>query len=124
MREKDLEQKLVKAIRQAGGMCPKFVPPGLAGMPDRLVLLPGSRMAFVEVKAPGEKPRPLQRRRHEQLRSLGFLVYVLDDPDQISRLLESIDSFDCHSERVILNEAKNPSEVKSNDSAQNHVQLR
>lgn len=59
MREKLIEQKLVKAVKAAGGLCPKFVSPGMAGMPDRLVLLPGSRLAFVEVKAPGKKPRPL-----------------------------------------------------------------
>ena len=79
MREKQIEQKLVKAVRNAGGLCPKFVSPGIAGMPDRLILLPGRRLAFVEVKAPGEKPRLLQLHRHAQLRALGFRVHVLDD---------------------------------------------
>ena len=51
MREKQIEQKLVKAVRNVGGLCPKFVSPGLAGMPDRLILLPGRRLAFVEVKS-------------------------------------------------------------------------
>ena len=88
MREKQIEQKLVKAVRNAGGLCPKFVSPGLAGMPDRLILLPGRRLAFVEVKAPGEKPRLLQLHRHAQLRALGFRVHVLDDPAQIPEILE------------------------------------
>jgi len=88
MREKQIEQKLVKAVKAAGGLCPKFVSPGMDGMPDRLVLLPGARLAFVEVKAPGKKPRLLQLHRHEQLRQLGFRVAVLDHPDQISGILE------------------------------------
>lgn len=60
MREKTVEQKLVKAVRAAGGICPKWIAPGFDGLPDRIVLLPGGRMGFVEVKAPGKKARPLQ----------------------------------------------------------------
>ena len=88
VREKVIEQRLVRAVKAAGGLCPKFVSPGMDGMPDRLVLLPGARLAFVEVKAPGKKPRPLQLHRHEQLRALGFRVYVLDSMEQIKPLLE------------------------------------
>ena len=83
MREKEIEQKLVKAVKEKGGVCPKLVSPGTNGMPDRMVLLPAGRIVFVEVKAPGQKPRPLQERRHSQLRALGFEVLVLDDPAQI-----------------------------------------
>lgn len=90
MREKLIEQKLVHKVKAAGGIAPKFVSPGLDGMPDRLLLLPGGRMAFVEVKAPGEKPRPLQVARHRLLTELGFKVYVLDDPEQITKILEDI----------------------------------
>lgn len=92
MREKLTEQKLVLAVKAAGGIAVKFVSPGFDGMPDRLVLLPGSKMAFVEVKAKGCKPRPLQLRRHELLRVLGFLVYVLDDERQIGGMLDEIRS--------------------------------
>lgn len=88
MREKLIEQKLVKAVKAQNGMCPKLVSPGTDGMPDRMVLLPDGKLSFVEVKAPGEKPRPLQIRRHEQLRQLGFRVAVLDDPEQIPGILE------------------------------------
>lgn len=88
MREKLIEQKLVKAVKALNGMCPKLVSPGTDGMPDRMVLLPDRKLSFVEVKAPGEKPRPLQIRRHEQLRQLGFMVAVLDDPEQIPGILE------------------------------------
>ena len=90
MREKQIEQRLVKAVKARGGLCPKLVSPGTDGMPDRMVLLPDSHMGFVEVKAPGEKPGPLQQRRHEQLRELGYKVSVLDDPEQIPPILDEI----------------------------------
>ncbi len=90
MREKAIEKKLVKAVNATGGIAPKFVSPGLDGMPDRIVLLPGGYMAFAEVKAPGEKPRPLQLARHKLLRRLGFQVYVLDDEQQIGGILDGI----------------------------------
>ena len=92
MREKTVEQKLVRAVKAAGGICPKWVAPGFDGMPDRIVLLPDGRMGFVEVKAPGKKARPLQRSRHELLRSLGFRVYVLDNPEQIGGIIDEIRS--------------------------------
>lgn len=90
MREKKTEQKLTLMVKAAGGIAPKFVSPGYDGMPDRIVLLPGGRVAFVEVKAPGKTPRPLQTARHELLRRLGFKVYVLDRPDQIGGILDEI----------------------------------
>lgn len=90
MREKLIEQKLVRAVKAVGGIAVKFVSPGYDGMPDRLVLFPGGKMAFVEVKAMGCKPRPLQIRRHELLRELGFLVYILDDEEQIGGILDEI----------------------------------
>lgn len=92
MREKTIEQKLVTAVKKQGGICPKFVSPGFDGMPDRIVLLPYGRFVFVEVKAPGEKPRPLQQARHEMLRRLGFRVYVLDGAEQIGGILDEIQS--------------------------------
>lgn len=92
MREKEIEQKLVKAVKAAGGICPKWVSPGMDGMPDRIVLLPGMKIGFVEVKAPGKKPRPLQVSRLTLLRKLGFKVYVLDEPDQIGGILDEIRS--------------------------------
>ena len=63
MREKEIEQRLVQAVKDMGGIAPKFVSPGLDGVPDRLILLPGGHMAFAELKAPGQTPRPLQRHR-------------------------------------------------------------
>ena len=90
MREKQVEQKLVRAVKARGGICPKFVSPGFDGMPDRVVLLPGRHFGFVEVKAPDEVPRPLQVSRHRLMKRLGFQVYVLDDPEQIGGILDEI----------------------------------
>ena len=92
VREKVIEQKLVSEVKQKGGICPKFISPGFDGMPDRLVLLPKRKFGFVEVKAPGEKPRPLQIARHKLLRKLGFKVYILDDIEQIGGILSEIQS--------------------------------
>ena len=87
MREKKIEQKLVTAVKKHGGICPKFVSPGFDGMPDRLLLLPHGRFAFVEVKAQNQKPRPLQLSRHRLLRRLGFQVYVLDALEDIDKII-------------------------------------
>ena len=79
-----------KRGKKACGIAVKFVSPGFDGMPDRLALLPGGRIAFVEVKAPGEHPRPLQVARHRLLASLGFKVYVLDSKEQIGEIIDGI----------------------------------
>jgi hypothetical protein len=88
MTEKQLERKFVAAVKAAGGIAPKFTSPGFDGMPDRFILLPGGKAAFVEVKAPGCKPCLLQLSRHGMLRRLGFKVFVLDDVKQINDILE------------------------------------
>ena len=90
MREKQIEAKLVRAVEQRGGLCPKWVSPGLDGVPDRVILFPGGRMAFAETKAPGKKLRPLQERRRAQLGSLGFRVFVIDAPEQIEGALDAV----------------------------------
>lgn len=90
MKEKQIEQKLVRAARNMGGIALKLVCPGFDGMPDRIVLLQNGHIGFVEVKAPGEKPRPLQLARHGLLQRLGFKVYVLDDERQIERIVMEI----------------------------------
>ena len=85
MREKTIEQALTKAVKSYGGIAVKLVSPGLAGMPDRLVLFPGGRLGFVEVKALGKKPRTIQT-----VRQLGFRVYVLDNKEQIGGIIDDI----------------------------------
>ncbi|SFX62039.1 VRR-NUC domain-containing protein [Ruminococcus sp. XPD3002] len=90
MREKTVESKFTSAVKAKGGLAVKFTSPGFNGMPDRLVMFPGGRIAFVEVKAPGETPRPLQRSRHRLLRRMGFKVYVLESIDQIGGIIDGI----------------------------------
>lgn len=92
MREKNIEQKLILEVKKRGGICPKWVAQGYSGMPDRLVFLPGRRFGLVEVKATGEKPRPLQLSRHRLLKNLGFRVYILDQIEQIGGILDEIQS--------------------------------
>ena len=90
MREKQIEKRLSQRVIQLGGVAFKFVSPGMDGMPDRLILLPGGRAAFAELKAPGQYPRPLQLRRKRQLETLGFRVFVIDHPDQIGGVLDEL----------------------------------
>ena len=90
MLEKTIERKLTVAVKKAGGIAVKFVSPSFDGMPDGLVLLPDGFIAFVELKAPGKRPRPLQEARHRLLRSLGFKVYVIDKPEQIGGMLDEL----------------------------------
>lgn len=79
VREDVIERHLVNEVKKAGGIAYKFVSPGRRAVPDRLVLLPGGKVIFVECKAPGEKPRPDQLREHARLFALGHQVVVLDN---------------------------------------------
>lgn len=92
MREKEIETALVRAVKARGGLAIKFVSPGLSGVPDRLILLPGGRMAFIELKAPGRKMWPLQLKRAKQLQALGFKVYCIDSKDMIGGVIDEIQS--------------------------------
>ena len=92
MLEKQIEQKLIKTVKSMGGLCLKFVSPGFDGVPDRLVLLPQGKIAFVELKANGRKMRPLQVKRKRQLEALDFLVYCIDNTEQIGGALDEIQS--------------------------------
>ena len=90
MRETEIEKRLVAEVKRNGGICPKFVSPGYSGMPDRIILLPKGKIAFAELKAPGQKPRPLQVARHKILMGLGFRVYVIDGTEQIGGVIHEI----------------------------------
>ena len=94
MREKYIESRLVNEVKKRGGICPKWVSPSFDGVPDRLVFLPGRYFGMVEVKAPGEKPRPLQVSRHKLLQRLGFKVYILDATKDIKMILDEIEGGD------------------------------
>lgn len=90
MGEKDTERKLTKAVKEMGGLALKFVSPGFDGVPDRIVLLPKSKIAFVELKSEGKRMRPLQEKRKRQLEALGFSVFCIDNKDQIGGVLDEI----------------------------------
>ncbi len=163
MRERDVERKLVRMVRDHGGLALKLISPGFNGVPDRLLLFPGranllrppvadassgwgserpekepvapfqrrtggspgqpaetsdlhgcavapieaaGRVAFVEVKAPGQKPRPLQVHRMEQLRKLGFKVFVVDSISAINLLLSEMAEGGLEGDRKALQEGE------------------
>ena len=90
MREKHIEQKLIKKVKDKGGLALKLVSPSLDGLPDRLLLLSKGKIAFAELKAPGKKLRPLQEKRKRQLEELEFLVFVIDNADEIDAVIEKV----------------------------------
>lgn len=90
MRESKVEKAFVDAVKTAGGKAMKFTSQTMNGVPDRLVLLPCGKCAFVELKAPGKQMRRLQRKRREQLLELGFPVFCVDRPEQIQPVMEEL----------------------------------
>lgn len=86
MREKQVEARLVRRAREHGGRAEKFTSPGRKNVPDRIVLLPGGRMFFVEVKAPGEDASKAQQRDHAKRRKLGFATFVVDTYEAVEAL--------------------------------------
>lgn len=90
MKEARIERALVRAVERMSGLALKFTSPGFDGVPDRIVLMPGGRLAFVELKAPGKQLRVLQVKRKSQLEALGFLVYCLDGVEQIESMLKEV----------------------------------
>ena len=90
MRERDIETYLRDQVKTAGGIAYKFVSPGNAGVPDRIVLLPGGRVVFVELKAPGKQPTPLQLRQQKRIRNLGFQVLVIDSKAGVDEFIKGV----------------------------------
>lgn len=88
--EKKIENKLKDRVEKLDGMALKLTSPGMAGMPDRLVLLPKGKICFAELKAPGKDLRPIQLKRKEQLEHLGFKVYVIDSYVKIDLFLQDV----------------------------------
>ena len=78
LRESKIEKLLKYKVQDMGGVALKFVSPGMAGMPYRIVLIPKGKSVFIELKAPGKTMRPLQLKRKSQLENLGFKVYLID----------------------------------------------
>lgn len=92
MIERDIEQYLVKQAKAAGGKAYKFESPGNNGVPDRIVILPGGRIAFAELKAPGKKPTPLQINQQRFIRNQGMTVVVIDSKEGADELIQHMQS--------------------------------
>ncbi len=88
MRESLLERRLVREVERIGGKVPKWVSPGNRGVPDRLVILPGGKTVYVEMKAPGKPLEPLQVRWAKILRDMGHKVYKIDSNEDIDRFIQ------------------------------------
>lgn len=91
--ERDIEKRLNKKIKNLGGVSLKFVSPGATGVPDRIVIIAG-KLYFVELKRPGEKPRPLQRKVFKDFGKRGFPVYVLSNYTEVDAFVEGVVSGD------------------------------
>lgn len=90
MRESTLERLLVREVERIGGLAPKWVSPGNRGVPDRLVILPGGRTIFVEMKATGKPLEPLQRKWRKTLMSMGHRHYKIDSHEDINRFIAEV----------------------------------
>lgn len=87
MLEKDVEAHLVEGVKRLGGVAYKFTSPGRRNVPDRICVLPGGRIVFVELKAPGKKPTAGQLREHKRLVDMGCWVKVCDTIEAVDALL-------------------------------------
>ena len=76
--ERDIEKYFCKRVKMSGGWAIKFVSPGIAGVPDRIVLYPEGKIYFVELKRPGQKMRVLQKKIAKMLSAFGFNVFLID----------------------------------------------
>lgn len=85
--EKVLEAELRERCKALGWMCIKLTSQYQRGLPDRLILMPGSRVCFAEIKTTGKKPTALQRVTHERLRALGYRVEVVDTTESLDNLI-------------------------------------
>ena len=93
--ERDIEKALTTMIKRRGGMCLKWVCPGWSGVPDRIILLPGGRIIFAELKRPkGGRVSPMQQWWREQLMKLNFdhyYIYNLENVKALELILQTED---------------------------------
>ena len=104
MRESTVEARLRKGVERAGGRCLKFVSPGHTGVPDRIILMPGGKVYFAELKAPGEKERPRQEYVQRKLAELGIKTYAtVDTFERVAEVLKDLtdDQQDQRESRVV-----------------------
>ena len=91
-RERDVEERLTREMEARGLLCVKFIPDGRAGMPDRLVMLPGERVLWVELKTQGGALSPLQLYQHRQLEQHGQRVVTLWSDADVAALCATLDA--------------------------------
>ena len=87
--EKNIEKYLVEEIEKLGGLCRKFVSPGVRGVPDRMCLLPYGMTIFVELKSEGELPTAPQMREHTRMTNIGHGVWVVDTKAKVNHLINT-----------------------------------
>jgi len=87
VREAAVEAHLTLLVNQRGGLCYKWVCSNTQGVPDRIVLMPGGRTIYVELKSRGGRLAPWQRRMHAKLRGMGFRVEVFWTPEQVTEFV-------------------------------------
>ena len=104
MIERDIERKLREAVRGIDGLCLKWVSPGYTGVPDRILLLPGGTVAFVETKAPGKRERPRQVLVQSALREMGFTVF--SSVDSMEKIREVVDWCRCKEAERVCNTSR------------------
>jgi hypothetical protein len=85
--ESKIQKKIIDIAKTAGGTVIKISVANLTGLPDLLILLPGAKILFVEVKAPGKTSRALQVYRQQQIKALGFTVLEIDDPQKFKSFI-------------------------------------
>jgi hypothetical protein len=88
--EKSIERYLVEKAKENGMLCLKYSNPNMVGYPDRLLVLPGAKVIWVELKSKGKKPAKIQAQRHKELAELGHRVLVIDNKNDIDILIESL----------------------------------
>lgn len=86
--EKTVERMLVQGVKRMGGIAYKWVSPGNDGVPDRVVVLPGAVVDFVELKTKRGRLSAIQVRQHERLRKCGFNPITLYGPDDVEKYLQ------------------------------------
>lgn len=86
--EKVLEKKLAKEVKDRGGWSIKLLSDFIKGLPDRMVLVPGGKIYFAEIKTTGKKPTKMQILIHKKLERLGFKVYIIDDSEKIKKFID------------------------------------
>lgn len=89
MKESVIERYLRDRVKEIGGRAYKFVSPGNSGVPDRLVLLPGGKSIFIELKTPGKVTTPIQIQQHRKIRALGFEVLIIDSKEKVDDFIRS-----------------------------------